>query len=347
MTPADWADHYRHFAAVECPRQPTYAAICLAVAADAELLALHAAIPPEQARANLFLAALHERLLAGVAHPLAEYYPSVGGTRVPDAELPARLRDFALGREREALVRHLAQRATQTNEAGRSAYIRLALDALGATRPRLALFDLGASAGLSLGVDADRIDYGRFQRGPGDRLALHCEWRGEAAPPPASNWTIVARAGMDLNPVDVRDPEACRWLEACIWTHDLERLQRLRRAIDWARAHPPQVQRGSDGLALLEAWMASLPADVQPVLLTSWVLGYLRPAALADFHARTLALVRERGLAWICAEEAHHHPLPLARADDGMLLSLHERHGSRALLLAHAHGAWAQAALPS
>lgn len=343
LTSADWAAHYRHFAAVECPAQPTYVAVCEAVAADPELLALHAAIPPEQARANLFLAAVHERLLGGVSHPLARYYPSVGGVRAPDAELPALLRDFALGAERGAIETLLRSRATQTNETGRSAYIRLALDALGAAHPRLALFDLGASAGLNLGVDADRIDYGSFQRGPGQRLELCCEWRGTAPPPPASDWTLAARAGMDLNPVDVRDSEACRWLEACVWTHDLERLRRLRRAIDWARAHPPQLQRGDDGLALLEAWMARLPAGVQPVLLTSWVLGYLQPAALAHFHARALALVRERGLAWICAEEAQHHPLPQTPAGEGMLLSLHDAEGSRALLQAHAHGAWARA----
>ncbi|MBH9576806.1 DUF2332 domain-containing protein [Inhella proteolytica] len=349
LTPEAWAAHYRQFAAVDCPNQPSYVAICHAVAADPELLALHAPIPPEQARANLFLAAVHERLLAGVAHPLAAYFPSLGGRRAPDAELPALLRDFVLGPERPRIEAHLRQRATQTNEAGRSAMLRLALDALGDEQPRLALFEVGASAGLNLGVDEDRIDYGAFQRGPGTRLQLRCEWL-DGTPPPASPWQLVARAGMDLAPVDAHDPVARRWLEACVWADDVARLQRLRQALAWAQARGPRIQAHADGLQALDDWRAALPTGVQPVLLTSWVLGYLQPEARQRFHAETLRRVREQGLAWICAEAPAHHPMPAPTAPpspDGqspMLLSLHTHAGSRPLLWSHPHGNWARAA---
>ena len=343
-TPAAWAAHYRQFAAVECPAQPTYVAICQAVAADPELLALHDEIPPAQARANLLLAALHERLLAGVAHPLADYYPTLGGDRAPDAELAGQLRDFALGAQREPIRQHLRSRATQTNETGRCAPLRLALDAIGQQHPCLALFDFGASAGLTLGVDEDGIDFGAFQRGPGRRLQLRCDWRG-GLPPAGSAWTLEARAGVDLSPVDVQDADACRWLEACVWAHDVERLQRLRRALAWARDQGPLVSAEADGLRALELWMAGLPAGVQPVLLTSWVLSYFSAAERAAFHARVAALTQARGLIWICAEAPTQHPLPPAHPGPpaATLWSLYGPQGAQPLLWSHPHGTWAQA----
>ncbi|MBH9554359.1 DUF2332 domain-containing protein [Inhella gelatinilytica] len=344
-----WAQRYLHFAAHECPDEAVYVALCLAVAADPELLALHDEVPPSQARPNLLLAALHERLLADPRDPLAAYFPNLGGTRAPDADLPAALRALALGPQRAVLRQHLRSRATQTNEAGRTALLRLGLDALGAEHPRLALFELGASAGLNLGVDEDRIDYGGFQRGPGTRLQLGCDWRGPGAPPPESAWSVVARHGVDPAPVSVEDANARRWLQACLWPHDRARHTRLSQALAWAQGQDWRVQPCRDeqqGLDQLQAWQASLPAAVQPVLLTSWVLAYLQPAALAAFHQRALHLVRERGLAWICLEPLACHPLsplpPAAPEPTACLLSLHRARGSQALLWAHAHGRWAR-----
>lgn len=350
LTPAEWAAKYRQFAAVECPDEPVYGAICRAIAADPDLLALHDEIPPAQAKPNLLLAALHDALLADPTLPLARYYPNLGGALEPDTALPQHLRALALGPLQGRIREQLRSRATQTNEAGRSALLRLALDTLGAQQPRLALFELGASAGLNLGVDEDRIDYGGHARGPGRRLHVRCEWRGALAPPAESAWQIVARAGVDPAPVDVEAAPARRWLQACLWPHDGERHQRLAHALAWAQAQPWRVQPCRDeqqGLDQLEAWCATLPAEVQPVLLTSWVLAYFQPAQLAAFQQRALHLVRTRGLAWVCAESLACHPLevppPPAPEASATLLSLHRAEGSHPLLWGHAHGRWARA----
>ncbi|MBB5205592.1 hypothetical protein HNQ51_002919 [Inhella inkyongensis] len=348
LSHADWSAKYLQFAAVECPDEPVYGAICRAIAADSELLALHDEIPPEQARPNLLLAALHDALLADPTLPLARYYPNLGGAQAPDAELPLHLRALALGPLRARIRQQLRSRATQTNEAGRCGPLRLALDALGAHHTELALFEFGASAGLNLGVDEDAVDYGSFRREPlsaGHRLNLHCDWRG-GTPPAPSPWRLRARAGMDLAPIDAHDPDALRWLQACLWPHKRARHERLRQALDWAQTRGPRIQQHPDGLLALDDWRAELPPGVQPVLLTCWVLAYLQPEDRARFHQRALERVRAQGLWWICAESPGAQPLaaPTAPESAATLWSLHGPDGSQALLWSHAHGEWACAA---
>jgi hypothetical protein len=348
----DWSVEFRRFAHDECPTQASTAALCRALADWPALSDAMALAPPAQARVNLLLAAVHERVLAGAGGPLADYFPSVGGTRAPDAELPPAL--FALlMRERDAVHAHLKTRATQTNETGRCAVLRLALDALVAHtgRRQLALFDFGASAGLNLGVDADRVELATGERGPGKRLHLVCDWRG-GTPPPAQDWTLAARAGTDLAPLNPSDPAERRWLEACTWTDDTVRLARLRQALSWGdaavRAGLYQVTASADGLAVLSDWLSTLPAGVQPVLLNSWVLAYFDDKARAAYRDRVQALVAQQGLAWLCAEAHPVHPLAGATAAapeaSATLWTLHTRAGTQALMWSHPHGAWARAA---
>lgn len=353
--PADWARQYRHFAAVECPQDPLYVAICLAVADSAELLALMAEAPPTQRRPNLLLAALHERVLAGVDHGLAAYYPSVGGTRLPDAELPARLRDF-VRRERAPLLGHLRQRSTQTNECGRCAVLWPALGQVAALsgRPELALLDFGSSAGLNLGVDDYAYDYGDFRLGAplaAGRPLIACQWRS-GAPPRAPAWRLGQRLGLDPAPIDVNDAAAVRWLRACLWPHDRERARRLELALERARRAGRQVLAAADCTAAIEPWLDGLPAGVQPVLFNSWVLAYFEPAALARHRAEVERLQRERGLVWLSAEALALRPPGLAcpplpagePPSSATLWTLQWAEGGtlrqRALAWSHPHGHW-------
>ncbi len=354
-----WAAQYRHFAEFECPEDSLYVAICQGVAASSELLALMAEAPPTQRRPNLLLAALHERVLEGGAeHPFARYYASVGGDRAPDAELPALLHDFVRCHQ-AVIVDHLRSRRTQTNEIGRCAVLWPALwqVAWRSGRQDLALFDFGCSAGLNLAVDAYRYDYGPVQRGAAAAAEvplIGCEWRGSAALPPAEpGWRLVERLGVDLAPVDVRDPEALRWLQACLWPHDRQRAQRLAQAAALAqRGAGMRLQQAEDGLALLEAWLRQLPSQVQPVLLNCWVLAYFEAAPLTRHRERVAALMRAHGLVWLSAEVAGLAPpgLALPALPDSpdyspgstSLWTLQDRHGSQALAWSHPHGRWLQ-----
>jgi hypothetical protein len=90
---------------------------------------------------------------------------------VDDPALPAAF-DAFVARHAEVLRQHLARRGTQTNEVGRGAVLRPALAEIAqlSGRPRLALFDFGASAGLNLNLAHYRAVY-QFDDGR-DALAV-------------------------------------------------------------------------------------------------------------------------------------------------------------------------------
>lgn len=345
------------------PEEPLYGALCQLVARSSDWLALMDSAPLTQRRAVLLMAVIHDGVLfaqeQGVVaqHPLAPWWPGVGGQALAPAEQPAALAAafHALGqRDQLAMAQALATRRTQTNEVGRSAVLQPALVWLAAQhgdRP-LALFDFGCSAGLNLTVDAWQVqgvgeDGTAWTRGrPGGPL-LQTQLRGGL--PPTSPFTLVARAGVDLSVVDVRDAAALRWLRACLWPSDSVRRQRLDTALDLARLRPPELHSSDDGLAVLDAWLDRLPASVQPVLFNSWVLAYFDTAQLAAHRERVMRRVQQRGLVWLSAEGADITraatglDLPDAAASDTFWVAVSAgKPAPQAQLLArsHPHGAW-------
>ena len=181
--------------------------------------------------------ALNALAMSGGHSALAAAWP-------PDAEPD----DAALERVvREALVEHddallpWLERAPQTNETGRSAAVYAALMHVAGRHDRpLALFELGASAGLNL--LADRYGHTLGGRRCGDRdspVQLVPAWRGQA--PAGPEPVVLARRGCDRVPVDVTDPAARERLLAYVWPDQTARLARLRAALDVAKADPPPV----------------------------------------------------------------------------------------------------------
>lgn len=297
---------------------PLYARLATLLAEHPPRFGLLDAAAPVQRKPVLLFAAIHDRLLelheAGAGLPaLAAYYPSIGGRRAPDEALGAALDTF-LASEEAQLRQAVAQRATQTNEVGRSAVLWPALADIAQRhggRP-LALFDFGCSAGLNLSVDAFRIQYRRadggnaFALGPvdaPDATTLACRLLG--ATPPTTPWRLGHRLGADLAPVSLDDPRAVRWLRACLWPSETDRAQRFEQALRQARAARHPVRAAADGLGVLADWLRTLPPDTTPVLFNSWVLFYFSTADLAAHVARVHALVREHGLVWLSAEDRH------------------------------------------
>jgi hypothetical protein len=350
----------RRFGREECSQEPLYVALCAIAAEDESALALLAEAPPEQRKANLLLAALHERVLAGAAPELAAYYPSAGGGRAPDAGLAPALR-ACLAREWPTLVEHLRHGATQTNEVARGAAIWPALGAAAqATGARhLALLDFGCSAGLNLGVDRYRLRYQAgdgawHERGGASPVVIESRWLG-ALPVPCGDWQLTLRHGLDPAPVDVTDPARLRWLQACLWPHDARRRERLGRAAAQLQDLPVTLTQADDCIAAIERWIAGLPAGVQPVLLTSWVLYYLSEADIARLRATVDRLALSQGLAWVCgelpassAQQNDVPPLPALPPDEvassATLWTLRYaqagRSEERTLAWSHPHGRW-------
>jgi hypothetical protein len=355
---AELAQRFRHFAEVECPEEPLYQALCRIVAADPSLLLMLEAAPPQQQRPNLWLAAVHDRLLEGGAHPLAEYFASCGGERAPDAALAGTLEDF-VAHESTELEETIRTRSTQTNETGRCAVLWPALQEIArraGPRP-LALLDVGCSAGLNLGVDRYRYDYGDFAlgapQGPGVPL-IACRLKGpgrpdaSAAPP-----RIAERLGIDPFPIDVQDAREVRWLQACVWPGDKVRALRLQQAVAIARGARWPVRREADCTGALAAWLEGLQGDVQPVILNTWVLAYFDPAALQRHADAVTALVRSRGAMWLSGEIPSlrigpPQTLPPSAGDKaaGMLWTLCSRIEGEPvfepLARSHGHGRWMQ-----
>ena len=122
---------------------------------------------------------------------------------------------------RDEVLELLATRDTQTNECGRSAVIVAAFAwVAGRLGEPLALLDVGASAGLNLLCDQYRIDYGAAGvTGPLDSsVRIECRVLG-GSPPIAARAPRARRhaSGWTATPVDLHDPDATRWLLACVW----------------------------------------------------------------------------------------------------------------------------------
>lgn len=185
-TPTETAQAFLNFAPHCAIGSPLYAFLSLRIAEDAELLDLAARCAPGQPPPNMLFAAAHELLLRGEPHPLAGYYPTVGGSRAADEAAFAAFRDLCLGR-RPVVEELLATRRTQTNETRRCAYLLPAfaeVATLAGGRP-LALIELGPSAGLNLNWDRYAYDYGDgLLRGdPASPVRVTTELRGPLRPP--------------------------------------------------------------------------------------------------------------------------------------------------------------------
>lgn len=246
------AERYRHFADVEAVGQSaTYEDWARGIADDPKVLTLIDELPPLKRQVNLVFAA------ARAAGAAVTGYPAFREWLV--AHWP-RVREIALAR------------STQTNEAARCAVL---LPLLAALPQPLALIEVGASAGLCLYPDRYGYRFGDAELHPPDGPSGVMLQPSLAGPVPVPDrMPVVAwRAGIDLNPLDVRDDDDTRWLETLVWPEHEARRDRLRAAIAIAREDPARIVRG-DALAALSALAAEAPAGATLVVFHSAVLAY-------------------------------------------------------------------------
>jgi hypothetical protein len=360
---AEWSrlsQQYRDYARFELATHgsPIYAAICARLADDPPVGAAALAARDGFRTPLILLAAVHHLLLDGLRHPLAAYYPSLSGTdaRPIDDGLYASFADLVTA-HREPVAELVMTHTTQTNEARRTVLLvpPLAMIAEEAGEP-LALLEVGASAGLNL--LPDRYGFTIGSRATGDRASvvqIACAVEGALRPPvPATLPAIAWRAGLDLNPLDIRQPDTVAWLRALIWPEHLDRMAILDGAVALARGDPPRLVRG-DLVDDLPALAAEVPRGLPLVVADTWVLAYATPERRLDFIRTLREVAAGRGAPlWLisCEGEAVVASLGLGIAlppPDGSggfsLLSLHRfdpdgtpRHDL--LAECHAHGRW-------
>jgi hypothetical protein len=120
---------------------------------------------------------------------------------------------------------------------------------------------------------------------------------GAGTPLPAGPVEVVWRAGLDLHPLDVRDPGDVAWLDALVWPGEEHLRAQLHAAVALARADPAPVHAGdlrTDLAPLLEA----APRDTTLVVFHTAVFPYVAEPAREAF----LATVRASRAVWVANE---------------------------------------------
>lgn len=297
-----------HLAKHDFPtRSPLYAAIARDLLHDDEVLALTTGIAWQELPPLLLLAAVRHLLIAEPGEPLAAFHSDLTETPRPPDEVYPLFREFVL-RHREAITTLVRTRAIQTNEVLRCACympaVALAPGALGT--PEIGLVDVGSSAGLGMLLDRYAYDYGDTgTAGPAEApVRLRCEVRGDRPPPLAAAPPRIAhRVGLDRSPVDVRDPDATRWLRASVWPGQGSRVELLLGAVEAARDDPPRIIAG-DAVRDLPALLEEVPPGLGVCVTTSVMLTYLGRERAA-FAAALEEAGRRRPLAWVAYDTTH------------------------------------------
>lgn len=311
---ASTAARYRAFAEVEARgMSATYEAWAAGVATDAALIELIEELPVAKRQPNLVFSAARFQ-----GCPLGPY---------------AVFREW-LHRHWIEVRATVLDHATQTNEAGRCA---LHLPVLARIPGPLALLEVGASAGLCLYPDRYGYRYdGREPLEPSDGpspVLLDCETTG-GVPIPSELPDVVWRAGIDLNPLDVRRADDLAWLDALIWPEHDDRRARLRAAASLVAADPPRLVEG-DLVEQLGRVAAEAPAGATLVVLHTAVIAYLGEEAKRRFVAEVANLdahwlsVEGRGVVpGIAArEDVHNASSDFVLALDGEQLAWVQPHG--------------------
>jgi hypothetical protein len=258
---------------------PSYETLCHAVAGSEATCALLDRLPAAKRQPNLLLAAV--RFLDG---PVDD---------------PATFLNFVTSAW-DVVADTMMTHRTQTNEPGRCATL---LPLLASLPQPLALVEVGASAGLCLYPDRYGYHYttGLGEHRLGDsEVVLRCAVTGPVMLPERLP-EVVWRAGLDLNPLQANHADDRRWLASLIWPEQVDRAERLGRALDIVAADPPRLDTG-DLLVDLPELLADAPSGATLVVFHSAVLAYLDQEQRSQFTGLMHEVKATGDVHWISNE---------------------------------------------
>jgi hypothetical protein len=294
------AQVYRHFGEVDASgKSPLYERVAVALSeSDAALRAIEAA-PARRRQPRVILAALHDLALAGRAPALAAAYAASDGDAAAGAAIDT------LARMTDSVVAIASRRQTVTNESGRCAvlYPAIAEAARRAGAHAIGLIDVGSPAGLNLHVDRVGITYSNGQSlgEPSSAVQLSSSIVGDRPLPTRAMPEFLARVRFDRDAFDVTDTEDVRWLHACLWPDQPDRVENLEAEMAVAATAPPLLLRGEAVEVLPEAF-ARVPADALPVVITTWALSRFRIESRLRFLRRLVEAAADRAVGWVSVE---------------------------------------------
>jgi hypothetical protein len=256
-------------------------------------------VPARKRQPVLILAALHDLALAGRAPALAAAYAAADG----DASARAAI-DTLVGMT-DAVVAIALGRRTLLDATGPCAVLRPAI-AEAARRvgaEAVGLIDVGCSAALNLNVDRVGISYsnGQVLGDPSSTVQFTASVVGDLAIPTQTMPDVVARVGIDREPIDVTDSDDARWVRACVPPDQPERAARLDAELALAASDPPLLLEG-DTVDLLPDALARVPANALPIVLTTWALSRITLEGRLRFLQRLDAAATDRPVAWVSVE---------------------------------------------
>ena len=328
---------FRRIAEVEfAPESPLYERLALAIADRPDLAVPLLAAPPQQRRPLLYFAAVaHVLRTIDPVHPLAAWYPVLGGRRAArDGDPAAALADF-VDTHRDSVKRLCATKITQTNEVRRAALVRPAfgraadiiaeIAAANASdgTGEMALIELGTSAGLLLATDRYGIRYhsgDRTRTLQSGALTIDCELRDGRWPEPvAAPMRVWSRTGIDLSPIPPGDTDGIAWLHACVWPEHTDRDAQLDLALGEVAVVKPKMV-AADMRSGLAAAIDAVPPHVTPCVFTSHAIVYMDADGRAELVRSLAAIGAERDLVVVMNEASvlHAWSAPVPRFGEGI-----------------------------
>lgn len=302
---------------------PMYEELARGVSNDLSLLEIAANTRSYQPTPNMLFAAVQYLLLKGIQHPLSAHYPIIADGVQSNRPVFTDFRDFCI-RHRKSIIDLISSRRTQTNVVRRCTCLLPAFSLVSeASRLPLALIDIGASAGLNLNFDHYYYEY----QSNGDkvvnwgtessRIHLKAEMKGgRSLPPLAQTIKVASRDGVDLDPVDLTNPDQLLWLRALIWPEHVERHQQLIDAADEFRHSAVRLHSG-DATDVLPTLMSTVPHEHALVVYSTIAL-YQFPKESRKRLSQTLALESEKRAVWQIALEGSEPTLSLTRYQHGL-----------------------------
>ncbi|MGH3733882.1 MAG: DUF2332 family protein [Acidimicrobiales bacterium] len=292
---------------------PFYSALLHDLEEDPLALELLAGVRVEQRNPMLVLAAL--QLAALRDHPVLG--PIYDDARHGVLENPTGAATHVLDTLHAApnLVRDELWRSTQTNEPGRSAIIQAAVADL--TRndiDAINLIEVGASAGINLYFDKFVVK----GHDNGNLMTLVCE---DVTPVDRSRPlpNVLARVGIDPNPLSLANEEDRRWLKACLWPEQRRRHDRFDAIVAAQPSWPPVTMlRGRARESLGDAY-ALCDTSVLTIIMNTWTAFYFSEDERTDYFNDMVHRCAKGNVAWLSIEstmvkwpgvdpdeEAHH-----------------------------------------
>jgi hypothetical protein len=294
------AHAYRHFGATDAAgTSPLYERVAVALSESGEALRAIETAPARRRHPAVILAALHDLALAGHAPALAAAYAAGNVDAAAGAAIEVLLRMT------DMVVAIAVRRPVRADETGHGAvlYPAIAEAAHRVGAQAVGLIDVGCSTGLNLNVDRVGIAYSNGQSlgDPSSLVQLAASVVGGRPLPARAMLGVVARVGIDPDPVDVTDAADARWLRACLAPDQPERAARLAAEIALAATAPPLLLRG-DALEVLPGALAKVPADALPVVITTWALSGFPLESRLRFLHRLGDAATDRAVAWVSVE---------------------------------------------